>query len=169
MKKLHSSPQLDRRDFVKSVTLLLGTAMGALLGLPAIEYLIAPALDIKETEAWIPVGRLSNYKLGQPRPFNFTRTQVNGWEKTVTSYGTFIVRRQNGEVMVLSNICTHLGCHVSWHPDLQHYVSPCHNGHFDLYGQVVSGPPPRPLDEFKTKIEAGMLYIYFPPIKRRQA
>lgn len=166
MSKSLSPNQITRRDFVKTVTTCLGALMGAVVGLPAIGYLISPALRVKETEAWIPLGPLKDYPIGVPKPFSFARSQINGWEKTVNSYGVFVVRKDETQVMVLSNICTHLGCRVSWHADLQHYVSPCHNGHFDMVGKVVSGPPPRPLDEFTTKIEDGNLFIHYPPYKR---
>jgi Rieske Fe-S protein len=39
------------------------------------------------------------------------------------------------------------------------YICPCHNGHFSIDGEVISGPPPRPLDVYATKIEDGLLYI----------
>ena len=161
-----SMHQLTRRDFVKVVTTFLGTVMGAVIGLPAISYIVSPGLRAKPTEAWVSLGPLENYPVGAPQRFNFTRSQINGWEKTVNSYGVFVIRKNETEVQVLSNICTHLGCRVSWQPDLQHYVSPCHDGHFDILGEVVSGPPPRPLDECVTKIEDGNLYIQYPPNKR---
>lgn len=161
-----SSGQLSRRDFVKFITVISGTLMGLIIGIPAIDFLISPGLKVKETEAWIPVGPLSNYEVGVPKLFNFNRTEINGWEQTVLSFGAFVVRKNENEVLVLSNICTHLACRVSWHPDIQNYVSPCHNGHFDIYGNVISGPPPRPLDEFQTKIENGNLSILFPAFKR---
>jgi len=63
-------------------------------------------------------------------------------------------------------IRTHLGCRVWWHPDQEHYISPCHDGHFDKMGNVVSGPPPRPLDEYVTRIENGNLFVTLPPFKR---
>jgi len=166
MNKYQSSPQISRRSFVKGVTVLLSTLMGTAFGLPAIDYLVSPALSVKETEAWIPLGPLKNYPIGMPKPFSFTRSQINGWEKTVLSYGVFVVRQDETQLLVLSNVCTHLACRVSWYPDIQNYVSPCHNGHFDILGNVVSGPPPRPLDEFVTKIEDGNLFIQFPPFKR---
>lgn len=161
-----SSSQLSRSGFVKLVTVAAGTVMAAVIGLPALEYLISPALRVKESEAWIPLGPLKDYPIGTPKLFNFTRSQINGWEKTVLSYGVFVVRPDETQLLVLSNICTHLACRVSWHTDLQHYVSPCHNGHFDMVGKVLSGPPPRPLDEFVTKIEDGNLFIQYPPYKR---
>ena len=161
-----TSNQVSRRDFYKIVTALMGTFIGTVIGVPAIVYLISPGLRVKETEAWVPLGPLSKYPIGVPKLFNFTRSQINGWEKTVISYGIFVIRKDKNQIRVLSNICTHLGCRVSWHSDIQHYVSPCHNGHFDIIGNVVSGPPPRPLDEFITKIEDGNLYIQYPPFRR---
>ena len=160
------SSKISRRDFVTAVIAFTGAFMGVVIGIPAVVYLVSPALKVKETEAWVPLGPLKDYPIGTPTFFSFTRSQVNGWEKTVYSYGVFVVRQDDTQVQVLSNICTHLGCRVSWHPDIQHYVSPCHNGHFDMVGNVVSGPPPRPLDEFTTKIEDGSLYILYPPFER---
>ncbi len=166
MSEHKSSSQISRSDFVKLVTAAAGPVMAAAIGLPAIDYLVSPALSVKETEAWIPLGPLKDYPIGAPKLFNFTRSQINGWEKTVLSYGVFVVRPDETQLLVLSNICTHLACRVSWHPDIQNYVSPCHNGHFDMVGNVISGPPPRPLDEFITKIEDGNLFIKYPPYKR---
>lgn len=161
------TPQdVSRRDFVKIVMTFLGTVMSGVIGIPAIGYLISPAARKAESEAWIALGPLDNYPIGIPIPFNFTRTTLNGWEKTVNGYGVFVVRQDESQVRVFSNICTHLGCRVSWHTDLQHYVSPCHDGHFDILGAVISGPPPRPLDEFTAKIEANNVYILYPPYKR---
>lgn len=158
--------EVTRRGFVKIVMTALGTVMSGILGIPAIGYLISPAARRQEDDAWIALGPLDNYPIGIPVPFNFSLSTINGWEKTVNSYGVFVVRQDESKVRVFSNVCTHLSCRVSWHPDLQHYVSPCHDGHFDMLGAVFSGPPPRPLDEFTTKIEANNLYILYPPYQR---
>lgn len=166
MKRNSTPHDLSRRDFVKIVMTFLGTTMTAILGIPAIGYLVGPAFRKPENETWIGLGPLESYPIGAPIPFNFTRSTINGWEKTVNSYGVFVVRQDESQVRVFSNICTHLSCRVSWHTDLQHYVSPCHDGHFDIIGKVISGPPPRPLDEFTTKVEANNLYILYPPYKR---
>jgi quinol---cytochrome c reductase iron-sulfur subunit, bacillus type len=157
---------LGRRDFIKATTAIIGGFIGAVTVMPAIGYLISPALHKNEGDAWINLGALDDYPLGIPKFFQFTRTKVNGWERTGMSYGVFVVRPGETNVRVFSNICTHLGCHVNWHPNLQHYVSPCHDGHFDILGKNVSGPPPRPLDEFVTKIEEGNLFILLPPFRR---
>jgi Rieske Fe-S protein len=67
---------------------------------------------------------------------------------------------ENGQgFIVMSNICTHLGCKVRWIPDQEGFFCPCHNGVFAKDGSVVSGPPPRPLDQYEVKIEDGILYV----------
>ncbi len=158
--------EVNRRDFIKAATAFLGSLMGAALGIPALAYLVSPALHGDRQDAWISLGPLDGYPLNTPTFFQFTRTVENGWEKTATSYGLFVVRQDPSHVRVFSNVCTHLGCRVAWHSDIQNYVSPCHDGHFDILGNVVSGPPPRPLDEYQTRIDAGNLSVRLPPFKR---
>jgi menaquinol-cytochrome c reductase iron-sulfur subunit len=161
--------QISRRDFIRGTAAAIGGLMGALIGIPTVAYLLSPAMQAgmdASSEAVIPLGPLENYPIGIPTRFDFTRTKVNGWERTGTNYGLFVVRKSEDEVRVFSDICTHLGCRVTWHADQEHYISPCHDGHFDVVGHVISGPPPRPLDEFITKIEDRNLSVTLPPFKR---
>ena len=154
------SPQMSRREFVGIVTAAVGTFMGAMIGIPAIGYLIAPTLTKESADAWIPAGPVENYPVGIPTLFNFNRTKVNGWEKTVNSYGVYIIRQDDGTFLALSNKCTHLSCRVNWNPDASAYICPCHDAHFNIDGEVVSGPPPRPMDPYQTKIENGEIFVY---------
>jgi Rieske Fe-S protein len=155
------SHDLSRRDFVKIVMAFLGAIMAVVIGLPAIAYLFSPSLKAKESDVWIPAGKLDSYPVGVPTLFSFTRTTVNGWENTVNSYGAYILKNSDTAVQALSNICTHLSCRVSWTQAVQEYICPCHDGRFNIEGQVVSGPPPRPLNQYETKIENGLVYIHF--------
>ncbi len=157
---------LSRRDFIKATTALIGGFIAAAIGLPAIGYLLGPALRTTVEDAWVNLGQLNSYPMNIPALFQFARTSENGWERTAMSYGVFVLRTDQTKVRVFSNVCTHLACRVSWHSNIRNYVSPCHDGHFDILGNVVSGPPPRPLDEFNTKIEQGNLYIHLPAFKR---
>ena len=45
-------------------------------------------------------------------------------------------------------MCTHLDCTVQFKPDTSQLWCACHNGTYDLGGNVVSGPPPRALEKF---------------------
>ena len=118
--------------------------MAAMVGLPAVGYLISPATKKQESEAWIPAGEVDSYPIGVPTLFSFTRTKINGWEKTVNSHGVYILRKSEAEndILTLSNVCTHLSCRVSWDEETQVYPCPCHDAHFDINGLVIDGPPP---------------------------
>lgn len=157
-----NSHELDRRQFVKIVTAVLGTIMGVVVGLPAIGYLISPAAKVQKKEDWVSLGPLENYPVGVPTLFSFTRTTINGWEKTVNSFGAYVMRHseQPDDLKVFSSWCTHLSCRVTWEDGVQEYICPCHDGRFDIGGKVTAGPPPRPLDEYQTKIEEGNLFIF---------
>ena len=157
---------INRCDFIKATAAVMGGLIGITIGLPAIAYLLSPSLRKVEDDSIIDLGSLENYPVGIPTRYEFTLTKVNGWERTATNYGLYVVRKNKNEVRVFSDICTHLGCRVTWRPDQKHYISPCHDGHFDLLGNVISGPPPRPLDEFVTKVENGNLFVALPPFKR---
>jgi menaquinol-cytochrome c reductase iron-sulfur subunit len=158
---------MSRRDFIKAATGFIGGLIGMTIGLPAIAYLLSPSLRKGEDDSILDLGRLEKFPVGIPTRFEFTRTKVNGWERTATNYGLYVIRRNENEVRVFSDICTHLGCRVTWNPQQGHYISPCHDGHFDVLGNVVSGPPPRPLDEFITRIENGNLTVALPSVKRK--
>ena len=63
-----------------------------------------------------------------------------------------LVRTSAGEFRAFSAVCTHLNCTVQYRNDLEHIWCACHNGHFDLFGKNIAGPPPRPLDTFDVTV-----------------
>ncbi len=160
MSRKYRSPVLDRRSFVKIVTSALGSLMAAVIGLPVIQYFISPALNKDTADDWISLGTLENYPFNTPTLFNFTLTKINGWERTTQSYGVYVLREEGKDVTVFSDICTHLSCRVKWNEEQTEYTCPCHAAFFDKYGNVLSGPPPRPLDQFETKLDGGQLFIH---------
>jgi Rieske Fe-S protein len=158
------SHHISRRDFIKLTTITVGGAIGAVIGIPGIIYLVDPALETGGKEVWIPLGPLENFEIGKPALVTFVRSKVNGWEKTSNSHGVFIVRKSETEVVVFSNVCTHLACRVNWNEEKRAFVCPCHDATFSLDGEVLGGPPPRPLDRYEgaaLKIEDGVVSILF--------
>ncbi len=55
--------------------------------------------------------------------------------------------------------CTHLGCAYHWEQDKKEFLCPCHTSLFAIDGSVLSGPAPRPLDRYQTKIEGTKLLL----------
>jgi len=154
----------SRRDFIRVTTGIVGGLIGAAVGLPAVYYLIAPALRESGKEAWIPIGKLEDMEVGKPYPFSFTRVQVNGWERTATSHGGHALRRSDDptDILILNSQCTHLACTVSWNDEAAAYLCPCHDAKFDIQGVVLDGPPPRPLERYgEFRVTEGVLEIFF--------
>jgi len=151
---------------MKASVYFVGGIVGAAVGIPAVGFLIDPVFKGGSKEAWIPVGKMADMpEVGKPYPFSFTRVQVNGWERTATSHGGFIIRKSDApdNLLILNSRCTHLACTVNWSEADQVFLCPCHDAKFDPAGAVLGGPPPRPLDryvEFRVT-EEGILEIFY--------
>jgi Rieske Fe-S protein len=70
-----------------------------------------------------------------------------------------LVRTSGGELRAFSAVCTHLACIVQYRPDLSHIWCACHNGHFDLNGKNIAGPPPKPLEQYSVNARGEQLVI----------
>jgi len=76
-----------------------------------------------------------------------------------------IIRRGENDFHALSATCTHSQvCLLSWNPELGQIVCPCHRGIYDAFGNVVSGPPPRPLARREVVVRDGSLYVKRTPV-----
>lgn len=70
-----------------------------------------------------------------------------------------LLRTAAGDLRAFSAVCTHLNCTVQYRPDLGNIWCACHNGRFDLNGQNIAGPPPRPLEAYVVNVRAGQIVI----------
>ena len=89
-------------------------------------------------------GKVTDFKVGEIIPFRKERT--------------FILRTEGG-FLAMSAICTHLSCVVNWNEMLKKFECPCHGAKFNLNGEVLEGPPPRPLDLYKLQLVAGNVVV----------
>jgi menaquinol-cytochrome c reductase iron-sulfur subunit len=161
---MSGSKHISRRDFMKVTTGAIGGLIAAVVGIPSVAYLISPALREDKAGKPVIVGNLENIPVGKPYPFSFTVTKVNGWERTSTAYGGFILRRSAdfADVTVLSSRCTHLSCRVNWNEESKGFLCPCHDAMFDINGKVLYGPPPEPLGHFEHEIDADGNVVIIP-------
>lgn len=70
-----------------------------------------------------------------------------------------LVRTASGEWRAFSAVCTHLECTVQYREDLERIWCACHNGHFDISGRNMAGPPPRPLDRFTVTVSGDDVVV----------
>lgn len=67
-----------------------------------------------------------------------------------------LLRSNEGEYRAYSRRCSHAGCSVEFDAPRRCLQCPCHRGAFDArMGQVMFGPPRRPLDEIVLQMRAG--------------
>jgi len=71
----------------------------------------------------------------------------------------YLARLEDGGFLALSRKCTHLGCTVPWLSKEMKFVCPCHASVYDIRGEVVSAPAPRPLDLHHVFIENNIVKV----------
>ncbi len=59
-------------------------------------------------------------------------------------FRAYVIRRPDG-FRALSSVCTHLGCITRYQPSAGIIACPCHGSRYNLDGEVLAGPAPRPL------------------------
>jgi len=91
------------------------------------------------------VGRVEDFPPGSVTPFNEGRF--------------YLVRLADGGFLALYRKCTHLGCAVPWDPAQGKFVCPCHASAFEMDGDLLNPPAPRPLDRFPVTIENGEIKV----------
>jgi Rieske Fe-S protein len=150
---------MERRTFLKIATHSLGALFGAVLGLPALAYLIdarnrpTPKSDFK------PVGHLSDLEVGVPRQATIKDVTHDAWTLYPNEVigRVWMVRRPDDKVDVFTTTCPHLGCSINFQERDRLFVCPCHNGTFDLHGDLYreggrQNPAPRGMDPLPVQL-----------------
>jgi menaquinol-cytochrome c reductase iron-sulfur subunit len=150
---------VSRRNFLTAATGAIGALIGGALSIPAVAYVVGPALQRNETQNWIRIGAASKVELGTPTLFKATVTNQTGWIVNEEEISIYIYTENGRDFIALSNICTHLGCRVRWIEDQEQFFCPCHNAVFNREGEVLDGPPPKPLNRYELKIEDDQLFV----------
>jgi cytochrome b6-f complex iron-sulfur subunit len=71
----------------------------------------------------------------------------------------YLARLEDGGFLALSSKCTHLGCTVPWVEKEMKFACPCHGSAFDITGEVIHSPAPRPLDIYPISIENNIVKV----------
>ena len=142
----HGTPgPIARRGFVEA---LLGSGFVATvvaIVYPILRYLVPPKASELGTDS-VVAGTVGELKANSGKIFRFG------------SRPAILVLTSNGEYRAMSAICTHLGCTVQYRSDMEHVWCACHNGHYDLNGKNIAGPPPRPLEFFEVQVRGNQIF-----------
>lgn len=136
-----------RRRFINWV---LGTSLGGLavsVLYPTTQYLIPP--EVAESSA-------STVTL------SLTPEEIEPNTGHIFKFGSrpgILVRTPDGELRAFDAMCTHLDCIVQYRDDISRIWCACHNGHYDLNGVNIQGPPPRPLRQFSVNVQDDRIVV----------
>ncbi len=149
----------SRRSFLEIATWAIGGLISAGMAIPAVAYIIGPALISDRATNWQLLGSIDKVELGNPTLFKVKVERKSGWIVDVEELSLYAYTENGRDFVVMSNVCTHLGCRVRWISDQNQFFCPCHNAAFDKEGNVESGPPPRPLNRYEVKVEDERLFV----------
>jgi menaquinol-cytochrome c reductase iron-sulfur subunit len=148
--------------------------IGTVLGIPLLVFLFGPTIrgryawrwlgqsippTLRAREPWVRVGSVEAFPEDTPMLTDVRVPVEDGWIKEETAIALYIRRTGPDRAVIFDVHCTHMGCSVHWNSAAKRFLCPCHGGVFDASGRVVSGPPPRPLDQYAAKVEQGVLYM----------
>jgi Rieske Fe-S protein len=134
--------QVTRREFCN----FLGLTSAALF-VGAAGFAGKAAIDARDT-AQLPSFRIPGAETLAPGfSLNFRYPSAKD--------SAILIRTLDGELHAFGQKCTHLSCPVYFERAHQRLECPCHDGAFDAKtGNVLYGPPPRPLDPIKLEVRS---------------
>ncbi len=136
-----------RRDFLSWLNrAFLGLwALGG-VGMVA-AYLRPPERHEAGAEGLVRVGMLEDLRIGEARMVRHGITPF------------YVIRLDAQRVIAISAVCTHVRCILGFDRERRSLTCPCHDGRFDLSGNVLSGPPPRSLPSYPVSVRAGEVFV----------
>jgi menaquinol-cytochrome c reductase iron-sulfur subunit len=156
----HKSAGHSRRVFLFKLSLLLNGAVGAVLAVPILGYLLGPAVKKSSSDnSWINLGPLSDFPEGETRLVNYRNPVTTQWDGQTGDIPCWVRRVSGSTFQVFAINCAHLGCPVRWFAQSALFLCPCHGGAYYANGERASGPPERGLFEYDHKITGGSLMI----------
>ncbi|WP_270179812.1 QcrA and Rieske domain-containing protein [Alkalihalobacillus sp. CinArs1] len=161
---MFAEQKMTRRKFLKYSSNTILASIVALCGLSIITTACAAPKGITEG-AMIKLGSLKELRKGPlPKKVEYSATLQDGWTERETKGFVYISKNVDDELIIMSPVCTHLGCTVPFADEAQRmnnieFFCPCHGGQYDEAGMNIGGPPPRPLDIFNPIVKGDEVYI----------
>jgi quinol---cytochrome c reductase iron-sulfur subunit, bacillus type len=151
--------RVSRRTFLMKLGLLLNGAIGVVIAIPVVRYLLGPVRGANEYRKWVEIGSVDGFKDGETTLVSYINPFTDPWDGETRKIPAYVRRVSATEITVFAINCAHLGCPVRWFAESELFMCPCHGGAYYANGERASGPPPRGLFKYDSKIENGKLLI----------
>lgn len=150
--------ELDRRGFLQvAFSFIAGVASLAVGGVGA-RFLVGNSLVVRDKEK-IALAAIKDLPPKQIHRLVYSFRAKDAWRESKQSGTVFAYSEDGVSYRILDGTCTHLGCIVRWKEAEDRFACPCHAGFFSPEGEVISGPPPRPLKVLEAVVENETLYV----------
>lgn len=102
---------------------------------------------------WFMLPRFKEGEFGGIFQFDPAKVPTAGTAPFSVPEGRFHVSHlEDNSLVILYQVCTHLGCLPKWVDTNHRFECPCHGSKFELSGKYIEGPAPRSLDRFRTTL-----------------
>jgi quinol---cytochrome c reductase iron-sulfur subunit, bacillus type len=151
----------SRRGMFMKLGVLFNAAVGTLLAVPIVRYLLSPVIRERKPgyESWLSLGSLVQYPEGQTRLATYRHPLANPSDGETANIPCWVRHVAGDTFQVFAINCAHLGCPVRWFPQSGLFMCPCHGGVYYSDGSRASGPPERGLFEYAWKVDQRRLLI----------
>jgi menaquinol-cytochrome c reductase iron-sulfur subunit len=158
---MNLSDGLSRRGMLVKLGLLFNGAVGLILAVPIVRYILSPIIRARKPgyDSWLALGPLDQFPEGQTRLATYRSPLVDPSDGETANIPCWVRRVSGEKFQVFAINCAHLGCPVRWFPQSGLFMCPCHGGVYYSDGSRASGPPERGLFEYSYKVEQGNLLI----------
>lgn len=162
--------QVSRRQFLNYTLTGVGGFMGAALLAPMVGFAIDPLLRAEKESDFVYIMDLDEITT-EPQRKTFVIDQVDGWYESKVEKTAWVFKDDEGNILALSPVCTHLGCMVDWNTnEPNEFFCPCHDGRYDKLGvNIPNTPPTEPLHQYEYQITDGKLYLSSKTYSRKGA
>lgn len=149
----------NRRDVFRSLSVALGSAMGLVLAVPGVRFLLDPLFKAGQGGEFRPLARLDQLAPGKPQSFPILGERRDGWVKYPREPvgSVWLIREGEGataKVVAFTAECPHKGCAIGLGGDGQ-FACPCHMAKFALDGRPLNDVSPRGMDPLDVKLSTG--------------
>jgi Rieske Fe-S protein len=132
---------LSRRGVLVGIGVLFNAAVGLLLAVPIVGYILSPVIRQRRTgyESWLSLGPLSQFPVGQTRLATYRNPVASPTDGETANIPCWVRNVDGRQFQVFAINCAHLGCPVRWFPQSGLFMCPCHGGLFTYSYKLNQG------------------------------
>lgn len=157
---------LTRRQFLTYVLGGTGAFMGTIIAAPLVVSAFDPLHRSGGASYSKTTWKVSDFNDQLPTHVKFMEHIDDAWNSQDKANDVYVIKYQN-KLMIMSHVCTHLGCHVKgseqdgksvapqYNNGQDWFFCPCHGSQYDKYGvPTPNSPAPDPLALYDYKVDA---------------